>query len=201
MRLLHPIMPFITEEIWQNLPHEGESITLAKWPEVRAEFTNRTAEKEMKMLMEIIRSVRNIRAEVNTPMSKKINLMLKPKDVQVLASLEANKGYIERFCNPEVLEMDINLSSPEKSLTAVVTGVELFLPLADLINIEEELKRLENEWEKWNKEVERVQKKLANERFVSKAPEAVVNEERAKEKDYLEKRAIVEERLTELKNM
>ena len=201
MRLLHPIMPFITEEIWQNLPHEGESITLAKWPEVRPEFTNRTAEKEMKMLMEIIRYVRNIRAEVNTPMSKKINLMLKPKDVQVLASLEANKGYIERFCNPEVLEMDINLVSPEKSMTAVVTGVELFLPLADLINIEEELKRLENEWEKWNKEVERVQKKLANERFVSKAPEAVVNEERSKEKDYLEKRAIVEERLTELKNM
>ena len=84
-------------------------------------------------------------------------------------------------------------------MTAVVTGVELFLPLAGLINIEEEIERLEKEWDKWNKEVDRVQKKLANERFVSNAPQNVVDEEREKEKDYLEKRATVEMRIKELK--
>ncbi len=79
MRLLHPFMPFITEEIWQNLPHEGESITVAAWPEVNEAFTDKEAAEEMKLLVEIIRSVRNIRAEVNTPMSKKFKCILKQK--------------------------------------------------------------------------------------------------------------------------
>lgn len=199
MRLLHPFMPFITEEIWQNLPHEGESITVASWPKVKEELTDRDAANEMKILMDIIRSVRNIRAEVNTPMSKKITLMLKAQDKAVLDILQKNKSYLEKFCNPENLVMEVDMTAPEKAMTAVVTGVELFLPLAGLLNIEEEIARLEKEWAKWNSEVERVQKKLSNERFVNKAPQAVVDEERAKEKDYLAKRAIVEERIKELK--
>ncbi|MBS4208940.1 valine--tRNA ligase [Bacillus sp. FJAT-50079] len=201
MRLLHPFMPFISEEIWQNLPHDGESITVAAWPQVNEQFTDQSAASEMKLLMDIIRAVRNIRAEVNTPMSKKIKLMLKAKDTETLAALEENKQYIERFCNPEELTIAADLQTPEKSMTAVVTGVELFLPLADLINIDEEIARLEKEWEKWNKEVDRVQKKLSNEKFTSKAPQAVVDEERAKEKDYVEKRATVETRMKELKSM
>ncbi|VEF47463.1 valyl-tRNA synthetase [Bacillus freudenreichii] len=199
MRLLHPFMPFITEEIWQNLPHEGESITVASWPKAKEELTDREAANEMKILMDIIRSVRNIRAEVNTPMSKKITLMLKAQDEKVLEILQKNKSYLERFCNPEELIMEVGLKSPEKAMTAVVTGVELFLPLAGLLNIEEEIARLEKEWAKWNSEVERVQKKLGNEKFVNKAPQAVVDEERAKEKDYMAKRATVEERIKELK--
>lgn len=200
MRLLHPFMPFITEEIWQNLPHEGESITVASWPKAKDELSDRDAANEMKILMDIIRSVRNIRAEVNTPMSKKITLMLKAQDEKVLEILQKNKSYLERFCNPEQLVMEVDMKSPEKAMTAVVTGVELFLPLAGLLNIEEEIARLEKEWAKWNSEVERVQKKLSNERFVNKAPKAVVDEERAKEKDYLSKRATVEERIKELKS-
>ncbi len=199
MRLLHPFMPFISEEIWQNLPHHGESITEAAWPQVDDALTDQTAAGEMKLLMDIIRAVRNIRAEVNTPMSRKIKLMLKAKDEIVQAVLEKNKSYIERFCNPEELHIATDLKTTEKSMTAVVTGVELFLPLAGLINIEEEIERLEKEWDKWNKEVDRVQKKLANERFVSNAPQNVVDEEREKEKDYLEKRATVEMRIKELK--
>lgn len=199
MRLLHPFMPFITEEIWQNLPHKGDSITIAEWPVPDTKHTDRAAAGEMKLLMDIIRAVRNIRAEVNTPMSKKITLMLKTKNEEIQRNLEKNRHFIERFCNPDELMISTNLPAPEKSMTAVVTGVELFLPLAGLINIEEEIARLEKEWDKWNREVERVQKKLSNERFVSKAPPAVVEEERAKEADYLEKRATVEERIKELK--
>ncbi|MCR2820558.1 valine--tRNA ligase [Lederbergia panacisoli] len=200
MRLLHPFMPFISEEIWQNLPHEGESITVAAWPQVDSSLSDETAAGEMKLLMDIIHSVRTIRAEVNTPMSKKIKMILKAKDEKVLAELEKNKHFIERFCNPEELEIAINITAPEKSMSAVVTGAELFLPLAGLINIDEEIARLEKEWDKWNKEVERVQKKLSNEKFIGKAPQAIVDEERAKEKDYTEKRATVEERMKELKS-
>lgn len=200
LRLLHPFMPFITEEIWQHLPHEGESITIASWPIVNEEWNDHDAANEMKLLTEIIRSVRMIRAEVNTPLSKKIKLILKAKDDQVLNILRKNQHFIERFCNPEELQLATEIETPEKAMSAVVSGVELFLPLADLINIEDEIARLEKEWEKWNKEVERVQKKLANERFVQKAPQAVVDEERSKEQDYLEKRQTVEERMKELKS-
>lgn len=201
MRLLHPFMPFITEEIWQNLPHEGESITVAEWPKVRPELSNQEASEQMKLLVEIIRSVRNIRAEVNTPMSKKIAMIINAHDEKILDTLETNKAYLERFCNPEMLTIGVGALAPEKAMTAVVSGAEIYLPLQGLINIEEEITRLEKELKKLNKEVERVQKKLANEKFVAKAPAQVVEEERAKEKDYLEKRATVQERLEELKRM
>ncbi|WP_226583432.1 valine--tRNA ligase [Halobacillus litoralis] len=199
MRMLHPFMPFITEEIWQHLPHEGESITLASWPQVREDFHNEEAVQEMDRLVSIIRSVRNIRAEVDTPMSKEIQLMIQAKDEEVVQELEKNRDYLEKFCNPSELTIATDLQAPEKAMSAVITGAELYLPLAGLINIEDEIKRLENEWKKWDQEVTRVQKKLANEKFVSKAPEHVVEEERKKETDYLDKRAKVEARIKELK--
>nr|WP_028392111.1 valine--tRNA ligase [Bacillus cihuensis] len=201
MRLLHPFMPFITEEIWQNLPHSGESITVAAWPEVRSELSDGIAAEEMKLLVEIIRSVRNIRSEVNTPLSKKIKLILKAKDENIVTTLQNNRAYIERFCNPEELTIGTVVDEPGQAMTAVVTGVELILPLQGLINIEDEIKRLDKELEKLNKEVERVQKKLGNEGFVKKAPAQVIEEEKAKEKDYVEKRDAVNQRIIELKQL
>ncbi|MED4225072.1 valine--tRNA ligase [Neobacillus cucumis] len=199
MRLLHPFMPFITEEIWQNLPHAGESITTAAWPVVKPELTDDQAAQEMKLLVEMIRAVRNIRAEVNTPLSKKIKMLVKAKDESILKAVETNRSYIERFCNPEELQIGIDIEVPEKAMTAVVTGLEIILPLEGLINIDEEIARLNKELDRLNKEVERVQKKLGNEGFMKKAPESVVAEERAKEKDYLEKRDTVEARIKELR--
>ncbi|WP_181349736.1 valine--tRNA ligase [Thalassobacillus sp. CUG 92003] len=200
MRMLHPFMPFITEEIWQSLPHEGSSITQAAWPEVEAAFHNEQAASEMDRLVSMIRSVRNIRSEVDTPMSKQIQLLIKTKDEAITHELEKNRSYLEHFCNPSELSISSTLQAPEKAMSAVVTGAELYLPLAGLINIEDEIVRLQNEWEKWHNEVERVQKKLANEGFVSKAPEQVVQAERDKETDYLEKRSKVERRIQELKS-
>lgn len=201
MRLLHPFMPFITEEIWQHLPHEGESITVAAWPTVRTDLHFAEEADNMKLLMDIIRSVRNIRAEVNTPMSKKVPLYISAKDVATATVLEANKAYLEKFCNPETLTIGESLEAPGQSMTAVVTGAELFLPLVGLINLEEEIARLEKELEKWAKEVKLVTGKLSNEKFVSKAPEALVNAEREKLADYESKHAVVLKRLEELKNM
>ncbi|WP_106497010.1 valine--tRNA ligase [Lentibacillus sp. Marseille-P4043] len=199
MRMLHPYMPFITEEIWQALPHQGASITIAKWPEARSGLHDEKAADEMKRLVSIIKAVRNIRAEVNTPMSKQISLLIQTENEAVLAELEGERDYLERFCNPSELQIALNVNVPEKAMSAVVTGAELFLPLEGLIDFDKEIKRLESELEKWNKEVERVQKKLANKGFVSKAPQAVVDEEKQKEQDYLEKQAKVKARLTELK--
>ncbi|WP_020153818.1 valine--tRNA ligase [Caldibacillus debilis] len=200
LRLLHPFMPFITEEIWQHLPHQGETITLSKWPEVRKEWDDPKAVKQMKILMEIIRSVRNIRAEMNTPMGKKIDVLIKATDDETLETLKENEKYLRRFLNPKTLVMAKDLAAPEKSMSAVVTGGEIFLPLEGLIDIEEEIARLEKELAKWDAEVLRVQKKLANENFLKKAPAQVVAAEREKEKEYLEKRSLVEQRLKELKS-
>ncbi|TWT09001.1 valine--tRNA ligase [Planomicrobium sp. CPCC 101079] len=199
MRLLHPFMPFITEEIWQNLPHQGESITVAAWPTVDESLSNQEESTNMKLLVDIIRSVRTIRAEVQSPMSKKVPLTILAKDANTHAVLEANAAYIERFCNPETLTIAQNIEAPEKSMSAVVSGAELFMPLEGLIDVDAELARLSKELEKWAKEVKLVQGKLSNERFVSKAPEAVVAEERKKEADYLEKHSTVEKRMEELK--
>ncbi len=202
MRLLHPFMPFITEEIWQHLPHEGESITVAAWPTVRTDLHFADEADNMKLLMDIIRSVRNIRAEVNTPpMSKKVPLFISAKDAATAAVLEENQAYLEKFCNPDTLTIGEGLEAPGQSMTAVVTGAQVFLPLVGLINLEEEIARLEKELEKWAKEVKLVTGKLSNEKFVSKAPEALVNAEREKLADYESKHAVVLKRLEELKQM
>ncbi|WP_078555379.1 valine--tRNA ligase [Bacillus alkalicellulosilyticus] len=199
LRLLHPFMPFITEEIWQHLPHDGESITVASWPVSKEELTFPTAVQDFNLLKGIIRSVRNTRSELNVPMSKQIELHIKAKDAKVLEQLERGKSYLEKFCNPSELKIGVDLATPEKSMSYVITGVELFLPLAGLLDLDAEIARLENEVAKLDKEVERVQKKLSNQGFIAKAPEQVIEEERAKEKDYIEKRETVQARIAELK--
>jgi valyl-tRNA synthetase len=199
-RLIHPFMPFISEEIWQHLPHVGETITLAAWPTVDATLEAPEAVREMELLMEIIRAVRNIRAEVNVPMSKKIELLLKPSSEAETAILLRNQEFISRFCGTTKLEIDPTLSAPDKAMTAVVTGTELFLPLAGLIDIAQELTRLEKEIQHLNSEVERIEKKLGNAGFVAKAPARVIEEERAKMADYADKRAKVQARLAELQS-
>ncbi len=201
MRLLHPLMPFVTEEIWQHLPHEGESITVAAWPTVNPAFNFEEEASDMQLLMDIIRSVRNIRAEVNTPMSKKVAMTISAKDASIASVLEANKGYIEKFCNPDGLTIGTSIEAPAQAMSAVISGAEIFMPLAGLINIDEEIARLEKELEKWAKEVKLVSGKLSNERFVAKAPEALVAAEREKLADYEAKFVTVEKRIAELKNM
>ncbi|MHC9001146.1 valine--tRNA ligase [Enterococcus bulliens] len=201
LRLLHPIMPFVTEEIWSKLPHEGTSLVVAAYPVENLAFDDPQAVKGMEVLSELIRSVRNIRAEVNTPLSKPITLLIQTSDEEINTFLTTNKNYIERFCNPEELIISSTLDAPELAMSAVLTGATIYLPLAGLINVEEEIARLEKELDKWQKEVKRVQGKLANERFVSSAPEAVVAQEKAKEIDYLEKQQAVTDRIVQLRSL
>ncbi|CAG5089559.1 Valyl-tRNA synthetase [Thermobacillus xylanilyticus] len=199
LRLMHPFMPFITEEIWQHLPHEGETITLAPWPVYETAFESPDAVREMNLLMDIIRAVRNIRAEVNVPMSKKVELIVNLAGEAELAIAKRNEEFIRRFCGTSSLELGTGLPAPEKAMTAIVTGAELYLPLAGLIDIDAEIARLEKELKTLNAEVERVEKKLANEGFMAKAPEKVIEEERAKLRDYTEKRDRTIARIAELR--
>ncbi|MFD2618150.1 valine--tRNA ligase [Terrilactibacillus laevilacticus] len=200
LKLLHPIMPFVTEEIWQHIPHEGETILLANWPEVNPDFDNDAAIHDMTLIQSIIRSIRNIRSEMNVAPSKPIDIYLKTASDQEQIILNNNQAFIERFCNPEKLTIATELAIPEKSVSAIVTGAEIYLPLEGLINLDEEIQRLKKELEKYQFEVERVEKKLGNPGFVNKAPQKVVDAEKAKQKDYLDKKLKVEERIKELQS-
>ncbi|UOQ47283.1 valine--tRNA ligase [Gracilibacillus caseinilyticus] len=200
MRMLHPFMPFVTEEIWQQLPHEGESIVRAAWPTVDSNLSDHHATEVMNQLVAIIRSVRNIRAEVDTPMSKEIPILVLANNEKVKEQLRANSSYLDRFCNPSELTIDTAIAAPDKAMSAVVTGAEIILPLEGLIDIDKELQRLQTELDKLNKEIERVDKKLANKGFVDKAPAHVVDAEKEKQKDYIEKRSKVEARIMDLRD-
>ena len=201
LRLLHPIMPFVTEEIWQSVPHVGESLVVATYPTVHPEQMDEKAAEEMEFLMDFIRSVRTVRNEMNTPLSKPINIIAKVSDAAHYAILKDNASYIARFSNPEEFVYGEDVEAPSDAVTSVITGAEIYLPLAGLINIEDEIARLEKEAEKLQQEVDRVEKKLSNEKFVAKAPEAVVEAERAKGADYQAQREAVLERIATLKKI
>ncbi len=198
MRMLHPFMPFVTEHIWQNLPVTGDSIVTASWPVVKPELSNEQSKRDMEQLMEIIRAVRNTRSEVNTPMSKQIPMMIKTNSEAISERLETERPFIERFCNPSILTISTDVEIPEEVITTAVTGGSVILPLEGLIDMEKEIARLQKELEKWQKELERVDKKLSNEKFVAKAPEKIINEEKEKQALYTEKYNSVQERLNQL---
>ena len=201
LRLLHPIMPFVTEEIWQSVPHVGESLVVATYPTVHPEQMDEKAAEEMEFLMDFIRSVRTVRNEMNTPLSKPINIIAKVSDAAHYSILKENESYIARFSNPEEFVYGEDVEAPSDAVTSVITGAEIYLPLAGLINIEDEIARLEKEAEKLQQEVDRVEKKLSNEKFVAKAPAAVVEAERAKGADYQAQREAVLERIATLKKI
>lgn len=199
MRLLHPFMPFVTEHIWQNLPHEGESIVTSAWPTVDASFVFEESKDVMEQLVEIIKAVRQSRLEVNTPLSKEIPIKIQAKNETIQQLLKTNQHYLERFCNPSTLEIETQIDIPDKAMTTVVAAGEVTLPIEGLIDMDKELERLEKDLQKWQKELDRVNKKLSNENFVNKAPEHVINEEKEKQVKYQEKYDGVKARIEQLK--
>ena len=198
VKLLHPFMPFVTEEIYQMITRGNTACAVAAWPVVKPEYNNEKAINNFTLLMDIIRSVRNIRAEVDAPMSKQIRIFINAKSEEVLENLSTNQAYLKRFCNPSELVIEKDLTVEEETMTAVVTGADIFLPTEGLIDVSAEIERLNNELKKLAAEVKRGESKLANEKFVAKAPTHLVEEERNKLADYKEKYATVEARLTQL---
>ena len=199
LRLLHPIMPFVTEKLWLSMPHDGESIMVAKYPEVHAEFENEPARHDMAFLIEIIKAVRNIRMEVNAPLSSSIDIMIQLEDAKNERILTDNEDYVKNFLHPKKLTISTQIAAPKLAKTAVISGAQIFVPLADLVNIADEIKRMTKEEKDLQAEVERSTKKLNNQGFVAHAPEAVVNKEKAKKADYESQLQSVQERIQELK--
>ncbi|MDK2917359.1 MAG: valyl-tRNA synthetase [Candidatus Petromonas sp.] len=195
LKLLHPFMPFITEEIWKHLPNADESVMISKWPEHKEEMSMTEAEGQMALIMNAIKNIRNIRAEMNVAPSKKAKvIVVAEKDAYEI--IEKNKGYLITLAGAsEVILKKDKSNIPEDAASAVINGAELFMPLDDLVDFEKELERLEKEKDKLEKELDRVNKKLSNQGFINKAPEKLVEEEKQKRVKYQEMYDKVLERL------
>ena len=201
MALLHPFMPFITEEIWQHLPHEGETIMLSAWPESKSQLIDAEIEKQMEIAMEVIRAIRNIRSEMNVPLGKKAPAIISANSAYAYALLEETKAYISNLATVDELTLTEALAEkPSQAATAVVSGIEIYLPLKGLIDMDKEIARLEKEVEKTNQEIARIQGKLSNEGFIAKAPAAVIDKEKEKLAQYQANAATLLERLNSYKN-
>jgi len=189
LRLLHPFIPFITEEIWQNLysihPEDFEnSLIKASWPKPDPSLLDPEIERSMDLVQEVVTSVRNIRSEMNIPPSKKLTAYLKveKKDIQKL--LEENREHILTLGRIEKLEIGLKLKKPTSSATAVAKDFEIYILLEGLINIEQERKRLEKEITRLKELLVGVDRKLANEDFLKKAPPSIVQKEKTKKEDH-----------------
>lgn len=198
MKLLHPYMPFITEEIYQCLPHEAESIMISKWPVADESLVDSEAERGMNAIMDSIKAIRNMRAEVNANPGKKIPaIMLVSEDLrEVVAN---NDSYIKLLGGIDNLELrPLNGEKPENAMAAVVTGIEVYLPLAGLIDVEKETQRLSKELAAMEKDLQRAGGKLNNAGFLAKAPEDVIAKERAKYEELSGKIEAVKKRMAYL---
>ena len=178
LRLLHPFMPFITEEIWQAIPHEGDFLITSQWPEYREEFAFLQEESAMETIMNAIRAVRNRRAEMNVPPSRKSTLYVASEKANIF---QQGEGFIKRLAYSDNLVVSADDPVGHEEMVSVITSdAKLYMPLKELVDIGKELERLEKEKAKAMKEAAMYENKLRNENFVAKAPESVVNAERAK---------------------
>lgn len=197
LKLLHPFMPFITEEIWQALPHEGKSIMISSFPVYDERFKNTDAEHEMKLIMDAIKGIRNIRNEMNVPPSKKAAIYVVTEQTDVFKNGEA---FFRKLASAsDVIVASDKSELPENAVSVVVPGAEILLPLDELVDKEKELDRLSKEQKRLESEIKRVEGKLSNKGFTEKAPAKVVEEERQKGEKYKEMLAVVLDSIEKLK--
>jgi len=197
LRLLHPFMPFVTEEIWQHLPHEGEALIVAPWPE--AGPMDEAAEAEMALIMEIVRAIRNARAEYTVEPGRRIEAIIAAGDEYDLLTSQRDVLITSARLDADKLHIACTLEAkPTQALALVVGGVEIYLPLAGMVDLAKERQRLSAEIEEVTKGIAGSGKLLANEDFLAKAPEQVVQRERDKLADYRQRQTKLQERLQSL---
>ena len=195
LKLLHPFMPFITEEIWQTLPHDGESIMISEWPVYKDEFNFSVEEQEMGRIMEAIRAIRNCRAEMNVPPSRKAKYYIATsyKDTFRQAGI-----FMQRLASCSEAEVGDSFEFDD-AVCIVTTDAKIYIPMGDLVDFEAEIARLEKEKAKELKELEFIDKKLNNENFVAKAPKVVVDGQREAAQKIRDKIAMIDESLAKLR--
>jgi len=194
LQLLHPIIPFITEEVWGHLKLEDDpDIIVSDFPAASEALMDEDAEAQMQTLQDVVVAIRTMRSEMNVPPSKQASVMINSDSSSKSEVLVSHKSYISNLANLTDILIEKDIEQPESSATAVVGDLEIFLPLAELIDLDKEKERLEKEINDAEGRLKKSQSKLSNENFVEKAPEQVVNKER-------EKAATYEEELSKLKN-
>ncbi len=197
LKLLHPFMPFITEEIYMKLDHSDESIMISKWPEYKAENDYRAEENDVELIKEIIKNIRNIRANMNVVPSRKASLIFVTENEKVI---EEGRGFIEKLAYADKITIQKDKTGiADNAVSIAVPGIEIYIPFNELVDISAEIERLEKEKLTYQNEINRVEKMLSNEGFVAKAPAAKIEEEKNKKIKYQELLAKTEERINALK--
>ena len=184
LKLLHPFMPFITEEIWQALPHEGESIMISSFPVYNSDFCDKEADEKMEVIMNAIKGVRNIRNKMNVPPSKKAKLIIVTDNSPIF---EDGIAFFEKLASAQEVVITADKSCvPENAVSVVVDKAEIYIPFDELVDREKEIERLKKEQSRLESEIKRVEGKLNNKGFIDKAPANVVEEEKQKGIKYSE---------------
>ncbi|HHV96457.1 MAG TPA: valine--tRNA ligase [Clostridiaceae bacterium] len=200
MKLLHPFMPFVTEEIYKHLIIDDPSIMISKWPEYNEKYNFPQDEENMTFIMDATRGIRNIRAEMNVPPSKRSKVVFVTQDEEKKKIIREGSYFLEKLAwASEILIQEDKTGISSNAASAILPGAEVYIPLEELIDIEKEIERLEKEKANLKKELERVNNKLNNPNFVAKAPEKVVEEERMKKVKYQEMYDRIVERIKGLR--
>ncbi|HUU27504.1 MAG TPA: valine--tRNA ligase [archaeon] len=198
LRLLHPFMPFITEGIWQKLPHQGESIFQRPWVHFESPSADPEAEREMAFLQELVVAVRTIRSEMNVPPAKRADLAIIPANIEARRIIESHAQIVHDLARVERIDFIGEEGKPAASGVAVIGKTEIFVPLKDLIDLDRERKKLEKEAERLRAQASDLESKLANHDFLERAPAEVVDKQRRKRDSFLETLARLEKNLAQL---
>ena len=198
LKLLHPFMPFITEEIYMNLKHNDESIMISAWPKYDKENNYKQEEEDIELIKEIIKNTRNIRANMNVAPSRKASMIFVTENSRVI---EEGKSFIEKLASADkIIIQKAKSGISDTAVSIAAPGMEIYIPFDELVDIDKEIERLEKELLTYKNEIKRVEKMLSNEGFVAKAPASKIEEEKAKKVKYEELLIKTEERISSLKN-
>ncbi|MBT5261357.1 MAG: valine--tRNA ligase, partial [Nitrospina sp.] len=195
LKLLHPFMPFITEEIWQKLPKTGDSIMVSTFPEFKADRSDAKVEETMGKVMEVITGVRNIRGEMNLNPGLKLNALIKTSRADLEVTLKEHAGFIRELARVDQITIGSDIEKPEVSASSVLGEMDLIIPLAGMMDFEEEKNRIEKELKKIEKDLIFLDKKLSNPNFVKKAPAEVIEKDEKRKTTLSEKQAKLETHL------
>ena len=202
LRLLHPIMPFLTEEIWQKLPNrQVESIMVSSWPEADSSKINKEAEEKIGLLIQVITSIRNIRSEMNIPPHKEADCLLKVENNGIADFLKDHVGYLKSLAKANKIQIGLEINKPKGSASAVLSGVEVYLPLEGLIDFGVERRRIEKEISKISSELDHLNQKLEASDFLSRAPDDIVEETKAKKTEFEKKLSTLKNNLKSLEDV
>ena len=192
LKLLHPFMPFITEEIWQKLPKKGDSIMISAFPEYDAAKSDKDVEEGMGKVMEVITGVRNVRGEMNLNPGLKLNVLIKTRYAELEATLKKHSGFICELARVDQITIGPDIPKPKVSASSVLGDMDLIIPLEGMMDFEEERNRIEKELKKIEKDLIFLDKKLSNPNFVKKAPADVIEKDEKRKTTLSEKQAKLE---------